>query len=36
MQALEWRRINKIDEIVETYQVPEVFQKYYSCGMKSQ
>lgn len=31
-QSLEWRRVNQVDTILETFDPPEVFKKYYSLG----
>ncbi len=30
LQSLEWRRVNKVDEILDTFTPSEVFTKYYS------
>ena len=33
MQMLEWRKINKIDELLSSsFDYPEVFKKYFSYG----
>ncbi len=31
-QHLEWRRLNKVDDILETFTPPEVMTKYFSMG----
>ncbi|XP_046633901.1 SEC14-like protein 2 [Daphnia pulicaria] len=31
-QSLEWRRLNRVNEILQTWTPPEVIEKYYSIG----
>lgn len=31
-QSLEWRRLNRVNDILETWTPPEVIEKYYSIG----
>ncbi len=35
-QMLEWRRLNKVDGMLETWTPPEVMRKYYSAGFSGQ
>lgn len=32
-QALEWRRSNRVDEILKEYEEQEIFQKYFALDM---
>jgi len=31
-QSLEWRKLNQVDDILETFQRPEIMTKYYPMG----
>ena len=32
LQSLEWRKLNRVDDILKTFERPEIMTKYYPMG----